>query len=91
MLKPYVLRKVAEPGKMIMACPKSCGLSVGLSISLFVFSGDVMLGLWVFFIMHTMMIFMTYKDPYFINVRLAYFKCRKTKNYQKTVGNRYDP
>lgn len=91
MLKPYVLRRVSEPGKVIMACPKASGLSLGASISAFVFSGDIMLGLWLFLMVHSLMIFMTYKDPNFINVRLAYLKCKKTRNYQKTTGNRYDP
>lgn len=91
MLKPYVLRRVTESGKMIMACPKASGLSVGSSVTVFIITTDIMWGLWMFFIIHTLMIFMTYKDPYFINARLAFFKCRKTKNYQEVVGNRYDP
>jgi type IV secretory pathway VirB3-like protein len=91
MLKPYVLRRVSEPGKMIMACPKASGLSVGVSVSLFVFSGSVMLGLWSFLMLHAAMIFMTHKDPHFINARLVFLRCKKTRNYHFIRGNRYDP
>jgi len=91
MLNPTVLRRVSEPGKIIMACPKASGLSVAVSTSLFVFSGNVMLGLWIFMMVHVAMIYMTYKDPYFINARLVFLRCKKTKNYQAIKGNRYDP
>lgn len=90
MLKHFILRSVALPGKLMMACPKATGLSLCVALSVFVFTGSIMLGLWVFLIMQAYMVVMTDKDPYFMNVRMIDLKCKKTRNFQPLQGNRYD-
>lgn len=74
----------------MMACPKATGFSLALAMSIFVFSGSIMVALWVFIILQLFMIVMTDKDPYFMNVRIIALRSKKTKNYQSLKGNCYD-
>lgn len=90
MLKHFILRSVALPGKLMMACPKATGLSLCVSLSLFVLTGSIMLGVWFFLILQACMIVMTDRDPYFMNAILVSFRCKKTHNFQKVYGNCYD-
>ena len=90
MLKHFILRSVALPGKLMMACPKATGFSLCLTMSTFVFTGSIMLCIWMFIILQAYMIVMTDKDPYFMNVRIISLRCKKTKNFQIVKGNCYD-
>lgn len=74
----------------MLACPKATGLSLCVSLSLFVFTGSIMLGVWAFLILQAWMVVMTDRDPYFMNVFLVSLRCKKTRNFQKVKGNRYD-
>lgn len=91
MLNPIVLRHVSQPGKLVMACPKATTLSFCLSGIVCVLLQNVLLALWTFLPLQTLMIFLTYKDPYFMNLLFAFLKCKKTKNYYPIRGNRYEP
>jgi len=85
-----VLKQVIQPGKLIMACPKATLLSFCLTGIICVLVRNVLLGLWVFLILQSSVIFLSYRDPYWLDTLLAFCKCKKTHPL-KQIGNRYEP
>jgi hypothetical protein len=85
-----VLKQVVQPGKLIMACPKATLLSFCLTGIVCVLVRNVLLGLWVFLILQSIVIFLSYRDPYWLDTLLAFSKCRKTHPLNQP-GNRYEP
>ncbi len=85
-----ILKPVVQPGKLIMASPKATILSFCLTGILCVFCRNILLGLWAFLCLQSAMIFLSYKDPYWLDTLLAFLKCKKTEP-KNQPGNRYEP
>jgi len=92
-LSPFVLKHVAKPAKVIGASLYATGLSMALSsvflIVLFILNINFYPGLIVFPVLQFWAIYRTSKDPYWVEVMMANFKCKKTKNFKKTRHNYY--
>lgn len=98
MYKSLVLKFVAEPSKLMFASCKGAFFSMGLSMTTWIiawmFLGmslltALMIALLFFVITHAVMILMTIRDPYFMNVWEANLICKKTKNLIYTKDNLY--
>lgn len=98
MYKSLVLKFVAEPSKLMFASVKGAFCSMSLSMTIWIvswmffgisLSTALMIAIGFFIITHAMMILMTIKDPYFINVWEANLICKKTKNLIYTKDNLY--
>jgi hypothetical protein len=85
-----VLKQVVQPGKLIMACPKATLLSFCLTGIVCVLIRNILLGLWIFLILQVSVIFLSYRDPYWLDTLLAFLKCKKTHPLNQS-GNRYEP
>jgi len=90
MQSSIVLKQVVQPGKLIMACPKATLLSFCLTGVVCVLVRNVLTGLWIFLILQSGMIFVSYRDPYWLDTLLAFLKCKKT-DPKNQAGNRYEP
>jgi len=98
MYKSLVLKFVAEPAKLMFASCKGAYFSMGLAVTILVmswmflfvsFSTAAMIAMIIFIVVHGWMIFMTIKDPYFLNVWEAALICKKTNNLIYTKDNLY--
>lgn len=98
MYKSYVLKHVTEPPRLLFANTKAAIVSLcvlGISL-LFIFAvadmslmGGFLCSLVIFTVSHAYMIWMSYKDPFFVNVIIARLRCRKTKNLTDVKDNFY--
>ena len=97
MYKSFVLKHVVEPPKLLFASFNASIISLIIWVCLS-FIGLVLLipvfyclaiTTALFLTIHGCMIFLSSKDPYFINVLIAKLRCRKTKNIIKTKDNVY--
>lgn len=97
MLQPLLLRAVAMPPKILWASIRATGISLSLCGMIFIFGfklfgmKSIFLTMLSFFVLHGAAIFLTIRDPYFIETWIARIRCGKTKNFQATKENRYDP
>jgi len=85
-----VLKQVVQPGKLIMASPKATILSFCVTGIICVLLRNVLLGLWFFLILQSIVILLSYRDPYWLDTLLAFLKCTKT-DPKNQAGNRYEP
>jgi len=96
MYKSFVLKHVVEPPRLLFA---SFNASI---LSLVIWICSSLIGLLflpvflcfaistaLFLVIHGFMVFLSSKDPYFINVLIAKLRCRKTKNIIRTKDNVY--
>jgi hypothetical protein len=90
MQSSIALKQVVQPGKLILASPKATLLSFCLTGIFSVLTRNILMGLWIFLILQAGMIFLTYRDPYWLETRLAFLKCKKTAPFHE-CGNRYEP
>lgn len=98
MEKSFILQHVSEPDKLIMASTQATGLSFILIFmtgflltvfSSFSFWVSILVSIFLSILVQLYMIRKTYKDPYFFNVWMSGFSCKKTKNYFKVKDNHY--
>jgi len=96
MYKSFVLRHVTEPSRVLFASIEGTVIAVSLWFILtlaLALSCSVMFclisSLIIFISNQAVVAFMTYKDPYFLNVAMARLRCGKTKNLIPTRNNRY--
>lgn len=98
MYKSLVLKHVTEPSMLLFASFQAtiaslCVLAVSLVVSCVLFDVSMVIAflfsLAVFIVFHGCMIWMSYKDPYFVNVIISKIRCRKTKNLIPTKDNLY--
>jgi hypothetical protein len=96
MYKSFVLKHVVEPPRLLFA---SFNASI-VSLTIWVCSsliGLLFLPVFLnfaistafFLVIHGYMVFLSSKDPYFVNVIMAKLRCRKTKNIVRTKDNVY--
>jgi len=97
MYKSFVLKHVVEPPKLLFASFNASIISLAIWVCLS-FVGLVLTVpvFWclaittvLFVMIQGCMVFLSNKDPYFINVLIAKLRCRKTKNIVKTKDNVY--
>jgi hypothetical protein len=97
MYKSFVLKHVVEPPKLLFASFNAtiislaiwvCSSFIGVVLLIPVFYCFAITTA-LFLIIHGCMIFLSSKDPYFINVLIAKLRCRKTKNILQSKDNVY--
>jgi hypothetical protein len=97
MYKSFVLKHVVEPPKLLFASFNAtiisltiwvCSSFIGLVLLMPVFY-CLAITTALFLIIHGCMIFLSSKDPYFINTLIAKLRCRKTKNILQGKDNVY--
>ena len=98
MYKSFVLKHVTEPPKLLFASFHASIVSMGVwmfsalmakVVLGFSFLTAFLISIITFLAFHGLMIFLSYKDPYFLNVMMAGLRCRKTKNLNMTQHNLY--
>ena len=96
MYKSFVLKHVVEPPRLLFASFNAaiislaiwiCSSLIGLLFLPIFYCFAISTGLFLF--IHGCMVFLSSKDPYFINVLMAKLRCRKTKNIVNTKDNLY--
>jgi hypothetical protein len=90
MLKPFVLKAISIPEKVLFASLKATGVSMSISGVVFLYDFNLLLGFFTFLMLQLLMIYLTYRDYYFMETLVAYFRCIKTQNYYPVKGNLYD-
>jgi len=97
MYKSFVLKHVVEPPRLLFSSFNAALISLLLWVVLIIgsivlrtpFIKSFVVSTALFLLIHGYMIFLSGKDPYFINVLIAKLRCRKTKNIFKTKDNVY--
>ena len=98
MYKSFVLKHVTEPPKLLFASFHATMVSMGVwmfsamiakTVLGFSFLIAFLTSIIVFLAFHGLMVILSYKDPYFLNVMMAWLRCHKTKNLAKTQHNLY--
>lgn len=86
-----MLRAVAAPPKLLYASASLVKGEGGFSLLVWLLSGEPMLGMTLFAILHVISIGLTRRDPFFVEVLQARLRCKRTKNIRPAKGNRYVP
>lgn len=74
-----------------MASPRASGLSFAFTFAFFVYSHAILSTIFFFLCIHAVMVYLTCRDPYFMETLTARLRCGKTDNLKKSGGNRYEP
>lgn len=83
MLRPHVLKSVSEPSKRLFARPNALLIS-GLA-GMLLFPLHPFLGILGFLLMHSLMAFLTARDPYFFDVWWVYLHQKKLRKGEPYV------
>ena len=96
MYKSFMLKHVVEPPKLLFASFNAsivsltvwvCSSFIGLLFMSAFYCCTMTTGL--FLIIQGCMMFLSSKDPYFVNVLMSKLRCRKTKNILQSKDNIY--
>lgn len=86
---PVVLRSVAAPPKLLYASVPLVKAEGAICILVGFFTLEPMLAMVLFVFLHMGAVILTRRDPFFIEVMKARFRCKKTRNLRQAKGNRY--
>ena len=85
----HLLTSVSQPPQRLFIAQNALPLSLGAGFLLF----QLMLDFWALMgwgVIHGLLAYCTYKDPYFISVWRAKFKTGRTERRHLSGGNCYD-
>jgi hypothetical protein len=84
-----VLRAVARPGVLLFATRDLTFLAGGAAVLIAMLAADPILVIYCFLPFQALAIWQTSRDRYFVDVLKARFRCKATRNLQKSIGHRY--
>lgn len=86
-----VLRAIAAPPKLLYASTSLVKAEGGVCLLVGLLTGEPMIGVTLFAVLHAASVVLTRRDPFFIEVLQARIRCGKTRNIRPVRGNRYVP
>jgi hypothetical protein len=84
-----VLRAAARPGVLLFATRDLTFLAGGAAILIATLTSDPILVIYCFLPFQALAIWQTSRDRYFVEIFKARFRCKSTRNLQKSIGHRY--
>jgi type IV secretory pathway VirB3-like protein len=86
---PVVLRSVAAPPKLLYASVPLVKAEGAICMLVGLFTLEPMMAMVLFAFLHMAAVILTRRDPFFIEVMQARFRCKRTHNLRPVKGHRY--